>query len=275
MADHIIDVLIEERAPRLAASPAWPLVRPPLYGLLGYRKARQMADVVAGLSGVQSMDYVSGLLHLDVHTHGLERVPRQGRCVVVVNHPTGIADGVAVYDALKPVRPDQIFFANADALRVSERLGEVIIPVEWVVAKRNREKTRETLARAREALEAERCIVVFPAGRLARQEHGVLTDEPWATSAMSLARKYDAPVIPIHLSGPNSFFFHTFDVFSQELRDITLFHEMLNKAGKTFRLVIGPAIPPDDLPADAGEATERVKTYVERGLPLDPDRPFA
>ena len=32
-AKHIIDVLIEERAPKLSASPAWPLVRPLLQRL--------------------------------------------------------------------------------------------------------------------------------------------------------------------------------------------------------------------------------------------------
>ena len=40
---HIVDVLIAERAPRLTRSPAWPLVRPGLYALLGYGKARRMA----------------------------------------------------------------------------------------------------------------------------------------------------------------------------------------------------------------------------------------
>jgi putative hemolysin len=272
---HIVDELIAERAPRLAKTLLWPLVRPALYALLGYRKARSMADVVVTLPGAGALDYVSGLLRLKVEVQGLEHVPATGRCVVVVNHPTGIADGVAVYDALKPVRPDQIYFANADALRVSPRLGEVVIPVEWVESKRTREKTRDTLLRAKEAFEAERCVVVFPAGRLARHVGGVLTDEPWATSALSLARKYGAPVIPIHLTGPDSFFFHIFDRFSQELRDITLFHEMLNKEGKTFRLTIGPPIAPDALDADATAGTEAIKAYVERVLPLDPDKPFS
>jgi putative hemolysin len=268
---HIIDELIIERAPRLAKSWVWPLVRPVLYALLGYHKARAMADVVVTLPGAKSLDYVSDLLHLTIKVSGLDRVPKTGRCVVVVNHPTGIADGLAVYDALKAVRPDQIYFANADALRVSARLGEVVIPVEWVESKRTREKTRDTLLRAKEAFEAERCVVVFPAGRLARKEKGVLTDEPWATSALSLARKYGAPVIPIHLEGPDSVFFHAFDAVSHELRDITLFHEMLNKEGKTFRLTIGKPIPSELVDADA---TEAVKTYVERNLPFEPDRPY-
>jgi putative hemolysin len=272
---HIIDELIIERAPRLAASPLWPLVRPPLYALLGYKKARSMADVVVTKSGQGAFDYVSDLLHLQVEVSGLDRIPATGRCVVVVNHPTGIADGIAVYDALKARRPDQIYFANADALRVSQRMGEVVIPVEWVEDKRTREKTRDTLMRAKAAFEAERCIVVFPAGRLARRIGGILNEEPWAASAISLARKYDAPVIPIYLEGPNSFFFHTFDLLSQELRDITLFHEMLNKEGKHFRLTVGYAIPPEALDIDAGKATEALKTYVERVLSRHPDQAFA
>jgi putative hemolysin len=273
--DHIVDVLIAERAPRLAKSLVWPLVRPGLYALLGYAKARRMADKVAVLSGPGAMDYVSGLLDLRVAVTGLERIPATGRCVMVINHPTGIADGVAIYDAIRPRRTDTIFFANADALRVSERLGEVVIPVEWVAGKRTREKTRDTMLRVKEAFEAERCVVVFPAGRLARLEHGVLTDEPWASSAIALARRYEAPIIPIHLSGPNSLFFHTFDIFSQELRDITLFHEMLNKYHKPFGVTVGLPIPTDRLAGDPDDVTEAIKTYVERVLPLHPNQPFA
>jgi putative hemolysin len=274
-SDHIIDVLIAERAPRLAVSPIWPLVRPALYALLDYKKARKMADKVAALSGAGALDYVSALLQLKVSVTGLDRIPATGRCVVLINHPTGIADGVAIYDAIRPRRSDSIFFANADALRVSARLGEVVIPVEWVAEKRTREKARDTLQRAKEAFEAERCVVVFPAGRLARVVRGVLTDEPWASSATALARRLAAPVIPVHLSGPDSFFVHTFDLFSHELRDITLFHEMLNKHRRRFGVTVGLPISPERLVGEVDDVTWAIKTYVERVLPLHPDQPFA
>ncbi|ESQ75806.1 GNAT family N-acetyltransferase [Asticcacaulis sp. AC402] len=260
---HIIDELIYERAPRLVASPLWPVVRPVMYTILGYPKARSMADAIAAMPGAQALDYVSNLLSLDVHVRHAERIPASGRCVVVVNHPTGIADGLAVYDALLKIRDDVIFFANADALRVNPRFGEALIPVEWVEAKRTREKTRTTLAGARAAFEAERCVVMFPAGRLARRNaQGDLVDPPWAPTAVSLAQKYLAPIVPIHLSGPESFWFHLFNRFSQELRDITLFHELLNKAGKRFDLTVGPVIAPNT----DGLAIDNLKAYVERTL---------
>ncbi len=275
-APHIVDVLIAERAPRLTGSAAWPLVRPALYGLLDYAKARRMADAIGPMGGRQALDYVSDLLELTVRTAHLDRLPVTGRCLVVCNHPTGIADGLAVHDALRTVRDDLIYFANADALRVSPRLSETVVPVEWVTAKRTREKTRATLQAAKEAFEAERCVVMFPAGRLARVgPDGLLTDPEWAATAASLARKYEAPVIPIHVAGPTSRLFHLFDKVSQELRDITLFHELLNKKGRAFDLIVGRPIPPLALDVDAQAATLKLKAFVERTLAADPDATFA
>ncbi|SFS32505.1 GNAT family N-acetyltransferase [Brevundimonas viscosa] len=273
---HICDVLIAERAPRLTTSPFWPVLRPALYRLLNYHHAVRMADAVRPLSGAEALAYMSDLLDLKVSALNADRIPASGRCIVVANHPTGIADGIAVYDLVAARRDDAVFFANADALRVSPRLGEAVIPVEWVVAKRTREKTRATLQAAREAFEAERCVVMFPAGRLARvAKDGSVIDPEWAPTAASLARKYEAPVIPIHVSGPYSRLFHAFDRVSQELRDVTLFHELLNKRRKPFHLKVGKPISPARLDIDAGKATYALKAFTERVLPGQPDADFA
>jgi putative hemolysin len=271
---HIVDVLIAERAPRLSTSWAWPFARAPLYALLGYRKARAMADRVAELGGREAMEYASELLDLTVTARGLDHIPPKGRLIVVCNHPTGLADGVAVDDVLRPVRPERIYFANADARRVSQRLDEIFIPVDWLEAKRTLQSVRLTVRGAQAALEAERALVIFPAGRISRLRGGVLSDPPWAPSALSLARRHGAPVLPMHLEGPASHLFQLFDRFSGELRDITLFHELLNKHGGRFGLTIGPLIAPDAI-GDPAEATRRLKAYVEQILPGNPDQPFA
>ena len=273
-AEPIVDVLIRERAPRLSSSAAWPILRPLLYAALGYRQARAMADAIDGLGGAQALDFTSKWLALKVTSRGLERVPKGGRLIVVVNHPTGLADGIAVDDVLRPIRPDLCYFANADALRVSARLGEVFIPVEWVEAKRTRERARLTLKLAQAALDAERAMVIFPAGRIARRRKGVLADPAWAPSALSLARRHGAPILPIHLKGPPSVLFRLFDHISPELRDITLFHEIFNKRGGAFALTVGPLIPPEKIEDPAADVV-RLKAYVEQALPAHPDQPFA
>lgn len=274
-AKHIVDVLIEERAPHLSQGPYWRYVRPPLYQALHYSKARRMADDIAAMPGREAMEYISQLLALRVQVRGLERLPADGRVVVVANHPTGIADGVAMYDGLKIKRPDICFFANADAHRVCPGFMDCLIPVEWVTTKRNHEKTKLTLRMASQAFSEERTIMIFPAGKLARRIDGLIQDPTWEASAVSLARKNKAPIVPIHVRGPYPVMFHTFDRFSKELRDITLFHELLNKANQLYTLTVGPPIAPETVAGDASEMSLKLKLYIERQLAANKDAVFA
>ena len=92
---HIVDQLIYERAPQLVQSTLWPMVRPLLYEILGYRKARRMADAIASMGGVEALDHVANLLQVRVTLNHPERLPTTGRVVIVANHPSGIADGVS------------------------------------------------------------------------------------------------------------------------------------------------------------------------------------
>jgi putative hemolysin len=271
---HIVDVLIEERAPKLSSSAAWPILRPVLYTILNYDRAVRMADAIAPMGGREALEYVSQLLSVKLDVSGLERVPASGPFLLLANHPTGITDGIAVYDAVKRARPDMLFYANSDAHRTCQGFMDNLIPVEWVLGKRTRERTRLTLKMTEQAFTEGRPIMIFPAGRLARVREGRLVDREWAATAASLARKYAVPILPCHMAGPYSFWFHAFAAFSAELRDITLFHEFLNKQGKTYRLMFGPLIPPEHAAGDATSVIRRIKHYVERVLPADSVAPF-
>lgn len=275
-AKHIVDVLIEERAPLLSSSWFWPVVRPPLYQILNYQKARRMADAIRVMGGQEAMRYLSRLLRLQISVTRPERVRREGSFLILANHPTGITDGIAMYDAISPARPDVLFYANSDAHRVCPRFDEALIPVEWVPEKRSRERTRVTLKMTADAVNAGKPIMIFPAGRLARMWQGQVTDPEWQSTAVSLARKYGIPIVPVHITGPYATLFHFFNTFSKELRDITLFHELLNKEGRAYQIVFGPDITPDQV-ADAGDgasASRKVKHYIERVLPGAPDAAF-
>lgn len=266
---HIVDVLIEERCPKLRASPAWPLARPLLYSMLGYGKARAMADDLTPLSGRDAFDRLSRQLDLDLSVTALDRLPRTGRCIVAANHPTGLADGLAVWDLLKQVRDDIVFFANADALRVNPRFEDVIIPVEWVADKRTPAKTRETLKRAAAAFAEEKCVVIFPSGRLAVREDGRLKERDWFPTVVGLARKQVAPVVPLNLEARNSALFYLLCELSKELKDITLFHELLNKTGAKYRMTFGQPIAPETLSGDPVQLTEALKQHVAYALGED------
>jgi putative hemolysin len=116
--------------------------------------------------------------------------------------------------------------------------------------------------------------MIFPSGALAQMRDGKLTDEPWLPTAVTLARKNKAPLTPLHINGRNSALYYRFCNINRELRDITLFHELLNKQGDKFHLTFGRQIPWEHLAGDPQAVTDHVRNYVENILPNDPERPF-
>ena len=121
------------------------------------------------------------------------------------------------------------------------------------------QKTRETMDYTRRAIEAGRLGVIFPAGRLAKRTGLKLIERPWMASAAMIARKFDLPVIPVNIRARNSTMFYLFDLIHPTLRDITLFHEVLNKHRQPFRLTMGRPIPPERLPAKSEEGIEMLR----------------
>lgn len=272
---HIVDTLIGERGQRIVDSPFWPVMRPFLYTLLRYGKAIEFADDVAPKSGFQCFEYMSDLLKLQIEAKHAERIPEKGGFILVSNHPTGIADGVAVFDLLKAKRPDLMVFANRDAVRVNPRFAEMIIPVEWREEYKSKLKTRETLVLTNKAVEEGKVMVLFPSGRIAYWEGGKLNERPWKTSAVSLARKYNLPILPIHITARNSGLFYWFAKWSTELRDMTVFYELLNKKGNRFDFTVGHMIQPEELEGDPAEVTRALENHTVFGLAEDGDARFS
>lgn len=237
-------------------------IRPMLYRMLAYDAAVFLADTIRPLTGHEAFVRVADHINPRTVVTGLPNLPETGRCVVIANHPTGLADGLAVFKTIRERRPDHLFLANADALRVIPKGEDIIIPVEWVKSKRNHSKTRDTLLAVKAALEEERCVVIFPSGALAKLGWRGLVDKPWQSSAAMLARKYKAPVIPLRIKGRNSVLYYLFAQLNAELRDITLFHELLNKKRKLFKMTFGVPITPASISKNADEATADIRRIV-------------
>ena len=272
---HIIDELIEERCPSFVSHWTWPVVRPVLLSALGYRTAVRWADHMQELGGVEAFNYLTEELAVDLGVRNIERIPVTGRAVIVANHPTGLADGAAVWDLIMRVRSDAVFFANADAVRITPGFADTIIPVEWVTDKRSPAKTRETLRLAGEAFAEEKCIIIFPSGKLAKKIDGKLSEQEWFTTALALARKKKAPIIPLNITAQNSWLYYMLSKLNGELRDITLFRELVNKKSARFEMTVGPVIDPASLVGgDVTELTERLRDYVSYQLPGAPDTAF-
>lgn len=252
---HRIDPLIQTRAPWLFQDrPGTQNIRRLLNQMLGYDRTVAIAEAMRDMPADQIMVEMGTLLARKVETSGLRHLPGYGPALIVANHPTGIADGIILHHVLRQVRPDVFYFANHDILRVLPQMADMIAPVEWRMEQRSHSKTRATMAYTRQAVSDGRLGVIFPSGRLAKRRGLRLHERPWMASAAMIARKFDLPVIPVNIRARNSALFYLFDRIHPTLRDITLFHETLNKAGQPFQISVGEPISAAALPAKSEDS---------------------
>lgn len=255
-----IDPLISERAPWLFADrPGTRMARGILNTMLSYDRTLRIGSDVQHMPAAQIMEHMAGLLARDVEASGLHNIPVSGPALIVANHPTGIADGIILQHVIQNVRDDAYFYANSDILRILPQFDAMIAPVEWRKDKRSHGKTRETMAYTRKAVDAGRLGVIFPSGRLAKRRKLKLHERPWMASAAMIARKFDLPVIPVNIRARNSALFYLFDFIHPTLRDITLFHETLNKHRQPFRITVGEPISAKALPVKSEEGIEMLR----------------
>jgi putative hemolysin len=255
-----IDPLISERAPWLFADrPGTRVARGLLNSMLSYDRTIRIGEHVQNMPAPQIMEHMAGLLARDVEASGLHNIPASGPALIVANHPTGIADGIILQHVIRNVRDDAYFYANSDILRILPQFDAMIAPVEWRKDKRSHGKTRETMAYTRKAVDAGRLGVIFPSGRLAKRRKLKLHERPWMASAAMIARKFDLPVIPVNIRARNSALFYLFDFIHPTLRDITLFHETLNKHRQPFRITVGEPISAKALPVKSEEGIEMLR----------------
>ncbi|WP_093164771.1 1-acyl-sn-glycerol-3-phosphate acyltransferase [Aliiruegeria lutimaris] len=255
-----IDPMIEERAAwlfkdNIVSRNAHRL----LNKVLGYDRTIELSSELRDEPNDVIMRRMADLIAKDVQVSGLENVPVEGPALIVANHPTGIGDGIILWDAITRRRQDPFIYANSDILRFMPQMSTMICPVEWRLEKRSHAKTRETMAYTRKAIEQGRIGVIFPSGRLAKRRWLKLHEREWMASAAMIARKWDLDVIPVNMRARNSALFYLFDMIHPSLRDITLFHETLNKDSQPFRLTFGRPIPAKSLSANSNEAIEELK----------------
>lgn len=258
-----LDPLIQERAPWLFTGRRYhDLARQALMWLLRYPRTVELGAEYRDLPTDEIMRRLAQLIVRDLTVEGLEHIPATGPALIVANHPTGIADGIVLNAVISAIRDDLFIYANHDVMRILPQFGSLIAPVEWRQEKRSHAKTRATMDYTREALLRGRIGLIFPSGRLAKRRGLTLHERPWMASAAMIARKFDAPIIPLRIRARNSALFYLLDAIHPTVRDVTLFNEVLNKASQPYRITVGAPILPATLPARSEEAIAVMREHV-------------
>ena len=261
---HPIDQIIEERCPKLMRNRLfWSLVRPTIYKIFKYQKAKNITDDISNESGYGCFEYLTNLLNFNLEIKNLNNIPKKGPIILAGNHPTGLTDGIVMFEVLKDRRPDYTLYANIDMIKLSKGFEDIIIPVDWNEKNKTAQKSREILKRTKMTLNKGNCLLVFPSSRLSKRVGLKLIERPWLNTIIKLSKKYNAPIIPFHMTGHNSLFYYFLDIFNEELKNISLFSELINKKEFKYKITFGKIIFPDSLKNDLQKETEKIQKYVE------------
>ena len=268
---HPIDQIIEERCPKLMRNKFfWSLVRPTIYKVFKYQTAKNITDDISNKSGYGCFEYLTNLLNFNLEIKNLNNIPKKGPIILAGNHPTGLTDGIVMFEVLKDRRPDYTLYANIDMIKLSKGFEDIIIPVDWNEKNKTAQKSREILKRTKMTLNKGNCLLVFPSSRLSKRVGLKLIERPWLNTIIKLSKKYNAPIIPFHMTGHNSLFYYFLDIFNEELKNISLFSELVNKKEFKYKITFGKIIDPDSLKADLQKETEKIQKYVEFTLGKPP-----
>ncbi|NCX10817.1 MAG: hypothetical protein EBX21_04440 [Proteobacteria bacterium] len=108
-----IQQLIKERNPWLLKDS---FLSKTIYTLLKkylrYDETVFVGDHIQSMTGEEAFNWLGSEYTSNSSVEGLENIPKDGKFLIVSNHPMGAADAIALYYQIYPVRNDLFFFAN-------------------------------------------------------------------------------------------------------------------------------------------------------------------
>tara|TARA_Y100000768_G_scaffold271398_1_gene207511 strand:- start:2926 stop:3777 length:852 start_codon:yes stop_codon:yes gene_type:complete len=268
---HPIDEILEERCPNLMKNKIlWSLIRPFVFKIFKYHEAKKIVRDISKKSGFECFSYLTNFLQSNHNIQNIENVPKNGPIILAGNHPTGLTDGIVMFDVLKEHRPDYTLYANSDMIKLAKGFEDIIIPVDWNEKNKSSKKSRMILKRTRDTLIKKKALLVFPSSRLSKRKGMHLYERPWITTIIKLSKKFNAPIIPFHMSAANSLLFYFLEIANTELKDISLFKELINKRDLKYNIKFGKRIEPSSIDIDYEKETKNIQNYVEYSLGKPP-----
>lgn len=216
---------------------------------------------ISGLDNVNKIyDHSKHLTGIDFCTHlldglGIKRSVVNGEIlekyknqsfITVSNHAYGHVDGIAYIELLGLYNPNIKIMVNF-ILGMIDTMSENFITVNPNHSGAFNEVSslvgvKQCIAHIRKG----HPLGLFPAGAISNliRSDGKwkIEDREWQESVLKLIKFVKVPVIPIHISGGNSWLYYSLGLIDWRIRTLRLGHELYNKKGKEMVFTVGEPI---------------------------------
>lgn len=185
-----------------------------------------------------TLDY----LQVKIGVHHEENFPKEGRYIVVANHPLGGLDGLALIALAGRYRTDVRFPVN-DLLMHLTPLQEAFIPIN-----KHGRNNHDFAQQLDAAFASDDLIFYFPAGLCSRKQKGEIKDLDWKKTIITKAKQHHRDIIPAFFDAKNSNRFYNLANIRKKLgfkfniEMILLPDEMFRQKGNTFEVTFGKPI---------------------------------
>jgi putative hemolysin len=268
---------LQQRFPHWFRGRRATLAKPLLRALGRWSKFDAIAGHLEANGHLRDFDFVrSSLEFLQarylVEAAELRRIPASGRLLLVANHPSGALDALALLDAVGQVRRDVKIVAN-DLLSSLVPLSGLLLPIRIVGGR----PAAGSLGAVEQALREERCVIVFPAGEVARLGLRGVTDGRWRRGFLRFARATQAPVQPVRIEARNSALFYGASALFKPAGTALLAREMFARRARRIALRIGHPLQlpgggkPTELLRQVRRELHSIGTPRERPAPVGPE----
>jgi putative hemolysin len=215
--------------------------------LFGLYKANAAYNSSKYMVGADVENRMIDFLGITRKVHNLEVIrPMAGKPFITVsNHPYGHIDGIMLIGALIEERPDFKVMVNW-ILGQIDTMADHFVGVNPYQAGTVDRSSMSGVKACIQHLKDGHALGFFPAGAISKNKITKIEDRDWQPSVLKLIQKAQVPIIPVYVSGHNSWIFNLLDLIDWRLRMVRLCHELTNKRGKTIHLFFGQAITPDE-----------------------------
>lgn len=228
-SQKIIDIrrVIQDKNPKLLKwLPSFVLKY--LKRILHEDEVNEILTECEGMKAYEFSTYIVDRFNIDVKTHNLDAVPKEGGIILAVNHPLGGMDAMALITALYPHRSDFMFVVN-DILMNIANLKDRFIGVN-----KHGGNSKMMLLELNKTFASDQVTIVFPAGLVSRKSGVGVQDLQWQKTFVTRAKKFKRDIVPVHVDGELSSFFYNLANYRTNL-GIKSNIEMLYLVNETFK----------------------------------------